>query len=49
MGNIIPYKKNPKMNKALGMVMKLLGLEKLIMRMIVMAQSGAEMEVIPNR
>lgn len=37
------------MNEALGMVMKLLGLEKLIMRMIVMVQSEMEMEVIPNR
>lgn len=49
MGNIIPYKKNPKMNEALGMVMKLLGLEKLIMRMIVMVKSEMKTEVIPNR
>lgn len=49
MRSIIPYKKDPKMNEALGMVMKLLGLEKLIMRMIVMVQSEMEMEVIPNR
>lgn len=49
MGSIFPYKKDPEMNEALGMVMTLLGLEKLIMRMSVTAQSGTEAEGIPNR